>query len=94
MLRIIVLYLILVVCFSYVSEHKFGMFFAQYCALNKSQYLPTQHCRHLYFVSDMGKRKLAGVTGLVTVLILFVARRPKNVTDRSAFVTDKFIFCY
>ena len=27
---------------------------------------------------------------LVTVLILFVVRRPKNVTDRSAFVTDKF----
>ena len=25
--------------------------------------------------------------------VLFVVRRPKNVTDRSAFVTDKFIFC-
>ena len=38
------------------------MFFAQYCALNKSWYLPTQHRRHLYFVSDMGKRKLACAT--------------------------------
>ena len=54
MLRILVLYLILVACFSYVFEHTFGMFFARYCALNKSQYLPTQHRRHLYFVSDMG----------------------------------------
>ena len=58
MLRILVLYLILVACFSYVFEHTFGMFFVQYCALNKSQYLPTRHRRHLYVIWGNGSSQV------------------------------------
>ena len=84
MLHIIVLYLILVACFSYVFEHIFGMFFAQHCALNKSQYLPTQHRCHLYFCEWWGSES----SGVRLVLVILNALKNQDSSDSEQSTRD------